>query len=83
VANTPGDTEASEIVKAIMALARALQLEVIAEGVETHAQKQFLRSCGCTQAQGFYFGAALVPEQALALWQESRDERRAPGRAGA
>jgi len=80
VASIPGDAEASEIVKAIMALARALQLEVIAEGVETHAQEQFLRSCGCRQAQGFYFGAALAPAQALALWQEGLG---GIGRAGA
>lgn len=70
VASTPDDSEASEIVKAIMALARALHLEVIAEGVETQAQLNFLRSCGCGQAQGFLFGAGMAAEQALALWQE-------------
>ncbi len=70
VAGIPADTEASEIVKAILALARALRLEVIAEGVETPAQEQFLRGCGCRQAQGFHYGAAMVPQAALALWQE-------------
>lgn len=76
VAGTPGDAEAREIVKTIVALARALRLDVIAEGVEKPAQVEFLRSTGCAQAQGFLFGAAMVPEDALALWQEqwvSRD----------
>jgi diguanylate cyclase (GGDEF)-like protein/PAS domain S-box-containing protein len=77
VAGTPDDAEACEIVKAIMALARALRLEAIAEGVETAAQVQFLRYCGCEQAQGFFYGAAMVPEKALAFWQQHRAAQQA------
>lgn len=46
-------------------------LEVIAEGVSIQAQKEFLDSCGCRQAQGFLFGAAMVAEQALGFWRRS------------
>ena len=41
------------IIKAIIAMARSLQVDIIAEGVETHGQLEFLRSSGCQSAQGF------------------------------
>lgn len=47
------------IVKAIINLAKNLELNVIAEGVETKGQLQFLVDNGCLQAQGFYFAKPL------------------------
>jgi diguanylate cyclase (GGDEF)-like protein len=44
------------IIKAVLTLAEALQLDVVAEGVETDAQRQALLALGCPQAQGFLFG---------------------------
>ena len=38
---------------AIVALAHALDLKVIAEGVENEAQRKFLRDCGCEYLQGY------------------------------
>jgi EAL domain-containing protein (putative c-di-GMP-specific phosphodiesterase class I) len=76
VAGTPANADACEIVKAVVALARALRLEVIAEGVETQDQVRFLHASGCEQAQGFYFGAAMVPRAALAYWHECRGRMR-------
>jgi len=80
VAGTPDDAEACEIVKAIMALARALRLEAIAEGVETADQVRFLRHCGCGQAQGFFYSAAMRPEKALAFWQQNSARFETDGR---
>jgi EAL domain-containing protein (putative c-di-GMP-specific phosphodiesterase class I) len=48
--------EQRAIVEAIVALAHALDLKVIAEGVENDAQKKFLRGCGCEYIQGFATG---------------------------
>jgi diguanylate cyclase (GGDEF)-like protein/PAS domain S-box-containing protein len=49
------------IVKATIALALALNIDVIAEGVETAEQLDMLRTWGCRQAQGFYFSRPLTP----------------------
>jgi EAL domain-containing protein (putative c-di-GMP-specific phosphodiesterase class I) len=48
------DAHDSALVAAIVAMARALDLEVIAEGVETHDQLTNLRDLHCGQAQGYY-----------------------------
>ena len=52
----PGD---AAIVETILAMARILHLEVIAEGVETREQFEFLRSRQCGAMQGFYFSEPL------------------------
>lgn len=51
------------IAKSIITLADALGLEVIAEGVETREQQQFLTSLGCTRYQGYLFGRPVPAEQ--------------------
>jgi diguanylate cyclase (GGDEF)-like protein/PAS domain S-box-containing protein len=53
------DTDDAAIVRAIVTLAHSLQLRVVAEGVETRAQLDFLRECGCEEAQGFFFAHPL------------------------
>ncbi|RDK10933.1 bifunctional diguanylate cyclase/phosphodiesterase [Cupriavidus lacunae] len=59
---TPGHDQA--VAAAIIALGHQLHLKVIAEGVETAAQFEFLRAQGCDGLQGFLFSQA-VPQQAL------------------
>jgi EAL domain-containing protein (putative c-di-GMP-specific phosphodiesterase class I) len=59
VQGLPSDVGSDAIVAAVIALARALGLSVVAEGVETEAQRVALAERGCDIAQGFYFGAAM------------------------
>jgi len=55
VKGVPEDKEDAAIVKAIIALAKGLNLDIIAEGVETDVQKEFLRENGCIHIQGYYY----------------------------
>ena len=55
----PGDDSDAGIVRAILQMARALGMKVIAEGVETEAQRQFLLDAGCHEFQGWLFAPAL------------------------
>ena len=59
IKNLPDDTSDVAIVNAIIQLGRALNLRVIAEGVETEPQRQFLHDAGCDEFQGFLFAPAL------------------------
>ena len=56
-------SEETAIVEAIVSMARALDLEVVAEGVERTGQLEELRRLGCQRAQGFLFGRPQPPEQ--------------------
>ena len=59
VQGLPGDDSDAGIVRAIVQMSRALGLRVIAEGVETEAQRAFLQDIGCEQMQGFLYAPAL------------------------
>jgi EAL domain-containing protein (putative c-di-GMP-specific phosphodiesterase class I) len=63
------------IVQAIVSLAHSLRLKVIAEGVETVEQLDFLRAIGCDQYQGFHFSRPLPVREFLALMQRIQTER--------
>jgi diguanylate cyclase (GGDEF)-like protein/PAS domain S-box-containing protein len=63
----PENREAAAIVTAILRLSRALGRTAVAEGVETDAQRRFLRDQRCQLAQGFLLGRPLPPEEVEAL----------------
>ncbi len=55
VSNLPHDEHQQAIMRAIIAMAKSLDIQVIAEGVETAAQCEFLKTLECEQGQGFLF----------------------------
>lgn len=67
VRDIPDDANDLAIVSAIIAMAHALGLKVQAEGVETQAQADFLRDCGCEFAQGYLYGRPMPAEDFEAL----------------
>jgi diguanylate cyclase (GGDEF)-like protein len=69
VMKTPQDKEDQAIVKAVIALAHILGLQVVAEGVETQEQATYLRSEGCEFLQGFHFSRPVPPQQLERLFQ--------------
>jgi diguanylate cyclase (GGDEF)-like protein/PAS domain S-box-containing protein len=62
IKDLPGDNEDAAITHAVLALVHSLNRSVIAEGVETRAQLDFLIDNGCDEVQGYYFSPAL-PEK--------------------
>ena len=63
VKDLPNDTDDAEITKAVISLAKNLNLRVIAEGVETKEQKEFLVSNGCKDIQGYYYAKPMPAEE--------------------
>ncbi len=69
VAELTEPTSESAIIDAIISMAHSLKVAVIAEGVETETQLNYLRKHGCDQAQGFYFSKAVSTTGIAALLQ--------------
>ena len=70
------DQNAAVIARSVVALGQSLGLEVIAEGVETQAQRQFLAAHGCTAYQGYLFSRPLT-DHALKYYLMSMQGRHA------
>ncbi|HBN54851.1 MAG TPA: hypothetical protein DD456_12730 [Stenotrophomonas sp.] len=65
VRDLESNSEDAAIVSSIVALGRSLQLQVVAEGVETEAQRDFLDQLGCDLLQGYHLGKPMEPEAFL------------------
>lgn len=74
VARVETSREAHAIISATVALARSLELDVVAEGVETIGQLRHLQALGCTLQQGFYFTPAL-PAAEFDNWRRTEPQR--------
>ncbi len=71
VAPIDGTPRSGMIARTIVALAKELGLETVAEGVETETQARYLREIGCDAAQGFLFARPMPPAEAKA-WLAAR-----------
>ncbi|HEX5338225.1 MAG TPA: EAL domain-containing protein [Gallionella sp.] len=72
VRDIPENQEKSELVKAIISIAQALNLELVAEGVETMVQADYLNRHGCLLAQGYLYGKPMPQAEFEALLAEQK-----------
>jgi len=73
------DSDDAAIVSAIVALGQALGLRIVAEGVETDKQQDFLTRLGCDSLQGYLLGQPVPAEQFMGKLQAMRQESMAAG----
>jgi diguanylate cyclase (GGDEF)-like protein len=78
-----GEGNSAAIVKALIDLAIALEVDVTAEGVETEAQKTLLIAMGCRQLQGYLLSPPLEPAQLLSLCGLAPEQDTGPAAARA
>jgi diguanylate cyclase len=71
VSQLGGKSRDREIIAAVAGMAHALGMTVIAEGVETQAQRDELTALGCDAAQGYLFARPLAPDVLAAIWEPS------------
>lgn len=72
VCDVLSDASSETIVRTVIALGRSMGMTVIAEGVETEAQRQFLADSGCAQFQGYLFSQPLPLESFVDFVRRSR-----------
>jgi diguanylate cyclase (GGDEF)-like protein/PAS domain S-box-containing protein len=71
ITSAPDETT---IVTAVISMARSLKLRVVAEGVETLKELEFLQAQHCDEAQGYYFSRPVLPEQFAKLLETGMSE---------
>jgi EAL domain-containing protein (putative c-di-GMP-specific phosphodiesterase class I) len=71
VRNVADDNEDQAIAQAIIRMGKALGMTIVAEGVETTAQQNFLRDHACDEMQGFLFSKPVEPERLADLLRPS------------
>jgi EAL domain-containing protein (putative c-di-GMP-specific phosphodiesterase class I) len=67
VRGLPSDTKDAGITRAIVAMAKTLNVTVVAEAVETEAQRDFLQAASCDQVQGYYYSKPVPAAQLSAM----------------
>ena len=67
VKGIPADKENAALARAIVSMGHSLGMTIVAEGVETREQAEYLQSMWCDEAQGFYYSRPLAPEDCVAF----------------
>ena len=70
IKNIKNQDEKEIIVEIVVRIAEALQLEVVAEGVETQEQLSYVLNSKCEQAQGYLFSRPMAPDQMEEILEE-------------
>jgi diguanylate cyclase len=73
VKELPESSDAAAIVNAILALAKALNLKTVAEGVETTQQMAFLQNTSCDSVQGYFFSKPMPVEEFQKYWEQQNN----------
>ena len=73
--NIPGDRSNVAITRAVIQLAHSLGISVLAEGVETNVQLDFLRAEGCDLIQGYLLGRPVPPDEAVLMARDGSGRR--------
>jgi len=71
VSGLSSDADDASVVSAVINMGKSLRMRVVAEGVETHEQVEFLKQNGCNEAQGHHFSHALKPKGFARLLRQS------------
>lgn len=74
ITDIPENPEAAAIATAIVAMARSLHKETVAEGIETAAQLGFLKSLGCDSGQGYFFAKPLPADELARFVTDQRSQ---------
>jgi EAL domain-containing protein (putative c-di-GMP-specific phosphodiesterase class I) len=80
ISGLPGNERSEAITRAVVALGKALHMTIVAEGVENHAQLDFLRDLGCDEVQGYLLGRPLPYDEFL-KWLGARASPRSATRS--
>jgi EAL domain-containing protein (putative c-di-GMP-specific phosphodiesterase class I) len=70
IRDIPGSEDDNAIVKAVIAISKSLNLDVIAEGVETREQRDFVLENGCSKIQGYYYSHPLPADEMQEMLKE-------------
>jgi EAL domain-containing protein (putative c-di-GMP-specific phosphodiesterase class I) len=70
VSNIEKDDNSKTIIRTIIRMAKELNMDVVAEGIETKAQLDFLKSQSCQYFQGYYFSKPITFDEMLETSQK-------------
>ncbi|HEY5928673.1 MAG TPA: EAL domain-containing protein, partial [Burkholderiales bacterium] len=79
IRDLPGNSDDIAMTRSIIAMAHNMKLEIVAEGVETVQQLEFLQAYGCDEIQGFLFSEPLPADAMARYLGQENNEKVSPG----